>query len=285
MFFPPLYLILDAVLLVSELALVWRRPASRAPSTRLDRGSHLFLWVVIAGSITVGHFAGLSNVGPRLLPGLPWPWFGAGLFAAGTALRWWAIVHLGRFFSVDVAIARDHQVVDTGPYHVVRHPSYTGLLLQCAGLAVVLGTALSLRSEEHTSELRSPCNLVCRLLLEKNIDLLQGTLDLLLLHALSLSQLHGDGGLLRSQQSASDRREIQQGSFFFLMIRRPPRSTLFPYTTLFRSERTLRTHRLTRRPACRRRWRGWLRDRKSTRLNSSHLVISYAVFCLKKKKT
>src|SRR5256885_6873458 len=83
--------------------------------------------------------------------------------------------------------------------------------------------------------------------------------------------------------------------FFFLMIRRPPRSTLFPYTTLFRS--------------CENRWAeagmgcaphsasdlgndcrqgadgpGVVLDRKSTRLNSSHLVISYAVFCLKKKK-
>src|SRR5260221_14382474 len=69
--------------------------------------------------------------------------------------------------------------------------------------------------------------------------------------------------------------------FFFLMIRRPPRSTLFPYTTLFRSHATLSP-------------RNWLhtdaaphhfpqRDRKSTRLNSSHTVISYAVFCLKKK--
>src|SRR6476660_10381296 len=68
--------------------------------------------------------------------------------------------------------------------------------------------------------------------------------------------------------------------FFFLMIRRPPRSTLFPYTTLFRS-----------RPGARRRphpagtaWRAPRRDRKSTRLNSSHQIISYAVFCLKKKK-
>src|SRR5256885_7814309 len=81
------------------------------------------------------------------------------------------------------------------------------------------------------------------------------------------------------------------------MIRRPPRSTLFPYTTLFRSamldclrdqqgriatdfKRALTMKRLvdwrTRRPI--------LQDRKSTRLNSSHLVISYAVFCLKKKK-
>src|SRR6201993_5509744 len=70
---------------------------------------------------------------------------------------------------------------------------------------------------------------------------------------------------------------------FFLMIRRPPRSTLFPYTTLFRSPAGGRS-------AFDRGWKTWnrgsccRRDRKSTRLNSSHLVISYAVFCLKKKK-
>src|SRR2546426_7060212 len=72
--------------------------------------------------------------------------------------------------------------------------------------------------------------------------------------------------------------------FFFLMIRRPPRSTLFPYTTLFRSmgawtwcgARSLRAWAAAGRAGG--------RDRKSTRLNSSHLVISYAVFCLKKKK-
>src|SRR2546430_10762555 len=74
--------------------------------------------------------------------------------------------------------------------------------------------------------------------------------------------------------------------FFFLMIRRPPRSTLFPYTTLFRSRFPLRSRggqgvrRRVRRDAS----RGHLRDRKSTRLNSSHSQISYAVFCLKKKK-
>src|SRR3989337_3776424 len=68
--------------------------------------------------------------------------------------------------------------------------------------------------------------------------------------------------------------------FFFLMIRRPPRSTLFPYTTLFRSNLpstspTVRADFLCLAPA--------RRDRKSTRLNSSHGSISYAVFCLKKK--
>src|SRR2546427_12010642 len=76
--------------------------------------------------------------------------------------------------------------------------------------------------------------------------------------------------------------------FFFLMIRRPPRSTLFPYTTLFRSRRismtaeialpqgyALHEYRVEQTLGI---------DRKSTRLNSSHSQISYAVFCLKKKK-
>src|SRR2546429_9509904 len=78
--------------------------------------------------------------------------------------------------------------------------------------------------------------------------------------------------------------------FFFLMIRRPPRSTLFPYTTLFRSKRQS-THILPGYPVgTSGPWRGiplletGKRDRKSTRLNSSHGYISYAVFCLKKKK-
>src|SRR3990170_5791951 len=70
--------------------------------------------------------------------------------------------------------------------------------------------------------------------------------------------------------------------FFFLMIRRPPRSTLFPYTTLFRSIR--RPPRSTLFPYRPSDLGGRRIDRKSTRLNSSHQIISYAVFCLKKKK-
>src|SRR6266436_7003323 len=72
--------------------------------------------------------------------------------------------------------------------------------------------------------------------------------------------------------------------FFFLMIRQPPKSTLFPYTTLFRSRDRDRpappapAHRAGSTAS------RWSRDRKSTRLNSSHGYISYAVFCLKKKK-
>src|SRR2546422_5730503 len=92
--------------------------------------------------------------------------------------------------------------------------------------------------------------------------------------------------------------------FFFLMIRRPPRSTLFPYTTLFRSKNfrmkadqskhdadgklkngVFKEHYKDGTLACVKKYRnGEKVDRKSTRLNSSHGYISYAVFCLKKKK-
>src|SRR5258708_29681422 len=75
--------------------------------------------------------------------------------------------------------------------------------------------------------------------------------------------------------------------FFFLMIRRPPRSTLFPYTTLFRSSINDALDLGVRQNAVRDDigWQMSSRDRKSTRLNSSHQIISYAVFCLKKKNT
>jgi protein-S-isoprenylcysteine O-methyltransferase len=64
---------------------------------------------------------------------------GVVLFVAGLFLRWWAIITLGRFFTVDVTIEKDHELVERGPFRVVRHPSYTGVLLAFVGLALCLG--------------------------------------------------------------------------------------------------------------------------------------------------
>src|SRR6266542_6121464 len=75
---------------------------------------------------------------------------------------------------------------------------------------------------------------------------------------------------------------IHSPILFFLMIRRPPRSTLFPYTTLFRSSCAVRTTSATCTGPCTTPT-STPEDRKSTRLNSSHGSISYAVFCLKEK--
>src|SRR5258708_11840226 len=81
---------------------------------------------------------------------------------------------------------------------------------------------------------------------------------------------------------------LQQLFFFFLMIRRPPRSTLFPYTTLFRSWQLHSSLLIGFQYLYLSKWNEQAsvsyEDRKSTRLNSSHQIISYAVFCLKKKQ-
>src|SRR5260370_1389515 len=84
------------------------------------------------------------------------------------------------------------------------------------------------RSEEHTSELQSHLNLVCRLLLEKKKTVVKTQL---VISAAKPLALHVTASFL----SVSSRDHYILFSFFFLMIRRPPRSTLFPYTTLFRS--------------------------------------------------
>src|SRR6516162_7884106 len=94
------------------------------------------------------------------------------------------------------------------------------------------GTRARRRSEEHTSELQSPCNLVCRLLLEKKKRNLISCVNLRLTRLTTSPRTYR---LLRSCASSTSLTSFPPFFFFFLMIRRPPRSTLFPYTTLFRS--------------------------------------------------
>lgn len=130
--------LLGTAMLVSELILArrWRSAGARGE----DRGTLRMLWIVILGAVFSGY--AVAGWGPRLPVGVPWPWVGAGVFGVGAALRWWSIRHLGRFFTVDVAVAADHRVVQDGPYRWVRHPSYSGLLLEFLGLALVPGALL-----------------------------------------------------------------------------------------------------------------------------------------------
>jgi len=127
----------------SEIALsIFKR--SRGAVTRADDRSLRMLWMVILSSVVVAVLA------PAMVPAAHSRWLdflypmGLLLFVLGLALRWWAIVHLGRFFTVDVAIAADHEVIDTGPYRRIRHPSYTGAIVAFAGYGVCLGNWVSL---------------------------------------------------------------------------------------------------------------------------------------------
>jgi protein-S-isoprenylcysteine O-methyltransferase len=106
-------------------------------------------FVPLTLSVLAGLGLGLlaaSRVDALTLPGAGW-WplaLGLGVFAAGLALRAWAVHELGRFFKFTVVVQPNHEVIDSGPYRRIRHPSYAGLLVALLGVGIALGNWLSI---------------------------------------------------------------------------------------------------------------------------------------------
>ena len=100
-----------------------------------DRGSGALIIFTVLVSIILALSLGYAGVGP--LP--DWVFYpGIFLMLVGVLVRQWAIAVLGRFFSLTVRVAEDHRVVVKGPYRLVRHPSYTGVLITFIGLALAV---------------------------------------------------------------------------------------------------------------------------------------------------
>ena len=133
-----LSLILGLIYFVSEVLLSITRRGRSQTGTKQDRSTLRVLWVVIMISIGAGVFVAMNWRAGALPNGRVFEVVGVVLFAAGLIFRWWAIVTLGRFFTVDVTIEKDHELVERGPFRLVRHPSYTGVLLAFVGFALTL---------------------------------------------------------------------------------------------------------------------------------------------------
>jgi protein-S-isoprenylcysteine O-methyltransferase len=128
---------------VSEAALsLLRRSGSAARKS--DRGSLRLIWRVIligmAAAMLCWWFLPQASV--SMTPALQMS--ALVIFCGGLLWRWYSIFYLGRYFTVDVAVAADHKVIDTGPYRYIRHPSYTGVLAAFLGFALYLGNLASL---------------------------------------------------------------------------------------------------------------------------------------------
>jgi protein-S-isoprenylcysteine O-methyltransferase Ste14 len=129
---------LGLVYLFSEVLLTATRRSRSRTGTKQDRSTLGVLWLVIMVSVTAGVFVTMNWPAVALPHGKMFSDAGVFLFVAGLVLRWWAIITLGRFFTVDVTIEKDHELVERGPFRVVRHPSYTGVLLAFVGFALTL---------------------------------------------------------------------------------------------------------------------------------------------------
>jgi len=140
----PIASILGVTYVASELGLALKKRAKAGEASGRDRGSLRLLWIVISASSFVAFNVAHALPAARIGAGVFVPYAGVALFAAGLAIRWYSIIHLGRFFTVNVAIAANHRLIDTGPYRYVRHPSYTGALMAFLGLGLCLDNWLSL---------------------------------------------------------------------------------------------------------------------------------------------
>jgi protein-S-isoprenylcysteine O-methyltransferase Ste14 len=125
---------------VAEVCLTRR---SGAGATSKDKGSLLVIWLVEIVSIVLGIRAANRFQNCFLHPWIIFNVSGICILVAGVVLRIYAILYLGRFFTINVAIASDHRVIDSGPYRYIRHPSYAGALMAIAGLGVGIGNWLS----------------------------------------------------------------------------------------------------------------------------------------------
>jgi protein-S-isoprenylcysteine O-methyltransferase Ste14 len=129
---------LGLIYLASEIFLNLTRRSRSKTGTKQDRSTLGIIWLVIALSIMAGVFVAQNFRAAALPHERMFASASVVLFVAGLLLRWWAIITLGRFFTVDVTIEEDHELVERGPFRIVRHPSYTGVLLAFVGFALAL---------------------------------------------------------------------------------------------------------------------------------------------------
>jgi protein-S-isoprenylcysteine O-methyltransferase Ste14 len=137
----PPYLYLQIIFFLSEVSLLIFKRSNSEGKNNKDRRSLMILWVVIAVCFTIGPFSVILGTQPIANPILI-TYIGIAVSIIGFAIRWAAIIQLGRMFTVDVAITDDHSLKTTGLYKIVRHPSYLGLILIIAGLGVCLNNAI-----------------------------------------------------------------------------------------------------------------------------------------------
>jgi len=131
-----LFFLSEMILLLSK------RSKSGQVKVRKDRQSMLVIWIVFTACIVLSIY--LANLFPRSEQLIELQWAGVCIVLIGVLVRWTAIYQLKEAFTVDVSISKDHKIKDDGMYKTIRHPSYTGLLLELLGLSLMFNSWMPL---------------------------------------------------------------------------------------------------------------------------------------------
>jgi protein-S-isoprenylcysteine O-methyltransferase len=133
---------IECYYIISEIKLAAR--TSRGTDNTLDKGTRRLVWRLSAIGYNMAwlpvifHFGQLVGLGGWLT------WVGVAIMISGVAFRQYAISVLGKFFTATIQIKKDHELIQTGPYRYIRHPSYLGILIMAFGLGIAMANWISL---------------------------------------------------------------------------------------------------------------------------------------------
>jgi protein-S-isoprenylcysteine O-methyltransferase len=139
-----IWLILCLFWIISEIRLARTSSPNQPTVMHSELQSQRWLWLSVLGSLIFA--LGFKQLAWLPLPihYLPRQLLAIVLFSGGLGLRYWAVSHLGRFFTTHVTIQQQHRLITSGPYRLIRHPAYTGLLLALAAAGIAMGDLLAL---------------------------------------------------------------------------------------------------------------------------------------------
>lgn len=138
-----LWLALCLTWVIAEIRLARQSSPDRRSIVHSERNSQRWLWLSVLTSLGLALWFKKLAWLPIPIPYITRQLLAMSVFAAGLCLRYWAVRHLGHFFTTHVTIQNQHTLITTGPYRFIRHPAYTGLLLAFAAAGLAMGDGLA----------------------------------------------------------------------------------------------------------------------------------------------
>ena len=133
---------IECYYIISEIRLTAR--TTRGMDNTLDKGTRRLVWRLSAIGYNLAWLPVIFDFGRLVILGGWLTWVGAAIMISGILFRQYAIFTLGKFFTATIQIKKDHELIQTGPYRYIRHPSYLGILIMALGLGIAMANWVSL---------------------------------------------------------------------------------------------------------------------------------------------